>query len=672
MTNGADDDRDHAKASQLISKAHHAMSRGKLEEAHTLVMKALQLDRSNSRALTMAMEINRRLDTRKKGRASEPTPPLSAPPPPQEDEDPGPKRAKLFHWKDYSDPVRREEMMMGASAGMDLIIEGQIFKDEAAPSTEEVMRMMPISYDAFYGGFKELREVQKLSARPILEGADVFISASTSSGKTEAAMAPLLQRAIKENWKRPSIVYVAPTKALANNIVLRLERPCRALGRRVALYTGDNHDFRPSNPADIVITVPETIDSLMRLGNDYPFFELRALVVDELHLMDGNYRGDQLRVLMQRMKRIEENSGRTGRNVQMVGLSATVADPGTLWARYAEAGRSHIVHVGGRKGLKCRFLSSRQEIAEDVSKRSLAKGIIFCNTRAEVERAAAEYQRRLGGDLVRAHHGSLSKETREDAEEWLMGVPKGFVVSTMTLEIGIDVGDIDVVIIDGCPWSASSLAQRIGRACRRKDDIEVIFRCTSEEDGVAEIKMLAAMIASNYETDEYEFDLSVAVQQVLSYCNSRSRIGSTSEDITAILGTFCAQADLQAILRELCKGGLLRLENGRYLPSLPEGINVFSNVPDANDIEVVEASSGRPVGKVAVPFEETFMLSGACWKVVGNTGGKLQAARTDVREYEPRFGKQRVRGAFFDYLPDKIKARYPEEGSKGPDRSSRP
>jgi ATP-dependent Lhr-like helicase len=311
--------------------------------------------------------------------------------------------------------------------------------------------------------------------------------------------------------------------------------------------------------------------------------------------------------------------------------------------------------------MRCRFLGSRQEIADDIAKRAMAKGIIFCNTRAEVEKAAAEYRRRMGEDIVRAHHGSLSKETREEAEEWLLGVKKGFMVATMTLEIGIDVGDIDVVVIDGCPLSASSLAQRIGRACRRKEEIEVLLRCTSEEEGVAEVKMLAAMISSNFEVQGYEFDLSVAVQQILSHCNSRSKIGTSEEAVMAMLEGFCSRADAVAILAELVKGGLLRLDNGKYLPSVPGGINIFSNVPDANDIEVVEASTQRPVGRVGVPYEETFMLAGACWKVTGAAEGKVLAVRTDVREYEPRFGKQRVRGAFFEYLPPKIKARYPEE-----------
>jgi ATP-dependent Lhr-like helicase len=630
------------------------MDRGRLEEANEKVMRALRIERGNRNAQILKMEIDRRLATRGRGKVSERSH--------HAEEPPTARPFRSFRWRDYADPLRREEVLASASSGMDLIIEGQAFSSEDAPSLEEVMRLMPISYEAFYSDFPDLREVQKLAARPVLQGSDVFISASTSSGKTEAAMAPLMQMAVREGWRRPSIAYIAPTKALANNIALRLERPMRGLGRRAALYTGDRHDFNPGDPTDVVVTVPETIDSLMRLDRDYPFLDLRAIVIDELHLMDGNYRGDQLRVLLKRMQKIAENRG--GRRPQMVGLSATVADPSSMWARYAAADRAHIVHVGGRKGMRCRFLGGQQDIVDDLKARSLGKGIIFCNTRAEVEKATQEYQRRFGGVQVRAHHGSLSKETRGPAEEWLLQTREGFMVATMTLEIGIDVGDLDVVVIDACPWTAASLAQRIGRACRRKQEIEVVLRCTSEEEGVAAVKMLAAVVASDFEAEAYEFDISVAAQQIISICTSRSRIGTTSEDVASVLGDFCAREDIAAIMDELVRAGLLRAEGGRYLPPLPEkvrDVNIFSNVPDGNDVEVVDQSTGSSIGRVGMPFDETFMLAGQCWKVVGGADGHILAERTSVREYEPRFGKQRVRGAFFEYLPAHIKARYPEE-----------
>jgi ATP-dependent Lhr-like helicase len=402
-----------------------------------------------------------------------------------------------------------------------------------------------------------------------------------------------------------------------------------------------------------MVTVPEAIDSLL-FKQTWLFTSVRAIIIDEIHLMDGDYRGDHLRVLMRRIEMLSK------RELQVIGASATVSEPTELWSRYGHAGRSHVINVAGRRAISVHFVGNRDRVRDIIKESHFKKGIIFCNSRGGTEDTTTDYKRLLGRENVRTHHGKVHKESREPTEQWMIDTSYGFVVATMTLEIGIDIGDIDVAVIDICPWSVSSLAQRIGRACRNEDKIEVIMRYTSHEDLLAEKKMLRALAESCFEQSPYCFDLSVIIQQILSYCKTRNIIGTSRDHLFELLSPFCNGRDLDDILAQMLSLQMIEQKDSNFYLAIVDRSNVHSNVPDSPEITVVNDATKVKVGFIVPPVEETFMLAGECWRMLRFKDDTLYVARANIDAFAPKFGKTATKGHYFDMLPDSIKKRYPE------------
>ena len=194
-------------------------------------------------------------------------------------------------------------------------------------SDEEVRSMLPHVWGPFFGRFDSLREVQRSSVPVVLRGDNAMIIAPTASGKTEAIFAPLAERMISEGWTGLSVLYISPTKALAEDIAQRLMDMVDGLDIQVGQRNGDTKTFNEKNPQNILVTTPESLDSLMSRKPEC-LRDIKAVVMDELHMLDGSYRGDQLRVLIRRLR--EE----TATAPAFYATTATVADPEAMAARY--------------------------------------------------------------------------------------------------------------------------------------------------------------------------------------------------------------------------------------------------------------------------------------------------------------------------------------------------
>lgn len=316
--------------------------------------------------------------------------------------------------------------------------------------------------------------MQERAIEPILAGTHVLLLAPTAGGKTEAAVLPLLSRMLAERWTGLSVLYVCPIKALLNNLEPRLARLAGLVGRRAALWHGDvgagARRRMMADPPDLLLTTPESIEAMLISTRTDPamlFAGLRAVVVDELHAFAGDDRGWHLLALLERLVRL------AGRPLQRVGLSATVGNPAELldWlAGHTPGNRSVLAPqeapAATSADVKIDYVGSLENAALVIARLHRGeKRLVFCDSRSRTEDLASM----LRGHGVRTFvsHSSLSQDERRQAEAAFAEGADCVIVATSTLELGIDVGDLDRVIQIDAPSSVASFLQRLGRTGRR-------------------------------------------------------------------------------------------------------------------------------------------------------------------------------------------------------------
>ncbi len=324
----------------------------------------------------------------------------------------------------------------------------------------------------------------------------MLVSAPTGSGKTLAAFSIALDRLVRvaaagELPDRTLIVYVSPLKALTNDVGKNLEAPLNELLAlaaedgvalspiRTAVRTGDTSAAERARmlrkPPHVLVTTPESLFILLTAERSRALFTgVETVIVDEIHAMAADKRGSHLALSLARLEHLIEQSGR--RPPQRIGLSATVhplQDVATFLSPSAA-----IVHVGARRAMDLCVEVPRDELGPVASNEMWAEiydrvaehirahrtTLVFVGTRRMSERATFALAERLGEGVVMPHHGSLSKEARFSAENRLKNGELRAVVATASLELGIDIGTIDLVIQLGTPRSIAVALQRIGRS----------------------------------------------------------------------------------------------------------------------------------------------------------------------------------------------------------------
>ncbi len=337
-------------------------------------------------------------------------------------------------------------------------------------------------------GWRGLRPLQEQSIAPIHAGEHCLLLAPTAGGKTEAATFPILSRICSENWSGLSVLYVCPLKALLNNLHERLEGYCQMVGRRCALWHGDvgpsQRNRIKSDPPDILLTTPESLEVMLISakadGRDM-LKDVRIVVIDEIHAFAGDDRGWHLLSVIERIGRL------ACRELQRVGLSATVGNPEELllWLSGHCEGSRRVVQptassATSQADVHLDYVGSLQNAAVIISRMFRGeKRLVFCDSRSRVEELGNEL-RRLGISVFLSH-SSLSAEERRTSEEAFSQAQDCVIVATSTLELGIDVGDLDRVIQIDAPWTVASFLQRLGRTGRRSGSTRnCLFLATSE------------------------------------------------------------------------------------------------------------------------------------------------------------------------------------------------
>ncbi|HEX3109889.1 MAG TPA: DEAD/DEAH box helicase, partial [Thermoanaerobaculia bacterium] len=328
------------------------------------------------------------------------------------------------------------------------------------------------------------------------EGKHTLIAAPTGSGKTLAAFLTALDELFQEGLSRPlpdevRVVYVSPLKALSADIHKNLAEPRAAIRRlaaeagidapqiTAAVRTGDTTSSERAamikTPPHILVTTPESLYLLLTAERSREMLRtVRTVIVDEIHAVIGTRRGAHLALTLERLQRVAE------RPLLRLGLSATQKPIGEV-AKYllgVDGGDCTIVDEGHHRTMDIGVEMPRSlleavmshEVWEEYYDRLTTlihehrTTLIFVNTRRMAERVARHLSDRLGADAVTAHHGSLSKENRLDAESRLKSGLLKALVATASLELGIDIGHVDLVCQIGSPHRIATFLQRVGRS----------------------------------------------------------------------------------------------------------------------------------------------------------------------------------------------------------------
>lgn len=517
------------------------------------------------------------------------------------------------------------------------------------------------AFHAFLGRFPRLTDLQAEALPVVHGGRDAVVVGPAASGKTEAALTPLCERlASGPAGEGVGVLYVVPTRALANDTEVRVRDGCEALGLRLVIRTGDRPAaLRPGDRADLLVTTPESLDSLLCRWPE-GFRGAVAVVVDEAHLLDHTVRGDQMGVLVRRLLRWHLARGRP----QMVALSATIADPAGLGRRLF-GGEVVVVRAGHARPLEVLIAEDLPAALREVRARDLTKVLVFCNTRREVEAAAARV-REAGPwppERVAVHHGSLSRREREEVERAFRWWGAGVLACTMTLEVGVDIGDVDAVVLVGAPDGVEAFYQRVGRGCRRKAGLLALCVPKGDEDRAAFEGIIADARSGTLRPEPWDPDPAVAVQQVFSILFGR-RQGVAREDVIGVLAPLGSRETLAAILDHLHAEGFVepaprdRLIATTKLMDLGERGAIHSNLADSGAVEVRDALTGRPLGEIDTPVApgQGLTLGGRTWRVLRRRGRTLlvQPAGAEVLQGSP-FGRPPSRSPFARFLPPEMR-----------------
>ena len=361
-------------------------------------------------------------------------------------------------------------------------------------------RLAPFVQEFVYRqGWKEIRLLQAQAIDAIFDtDNDILITTGTASGKTEAAFLPILSLIAEEPTGFIKALYVGPLKALINDQFRRMELLCQAGDIPIHRWHGDVGSSKKSDliehPGGILQITPESIESLFVNKTNHLhrlFGGLRFIVVDEVHSFMESDRGVQLRSQLQRIEQYSKSA-----RPRRVGLSATVGDQeiARYWLNPRLPSKVQVINpevsIPPTRLSHLHFSLTKEEVPteliDDLYKLTKnRRALIFCNSRKDVEILTAQLNRRSARERIPEHylphHGSVSKEIREDAETRMRGddFPTS-VVCTNTLELGIDIGQLDLAVQIDSTHTLMSFVQRLGRTGRRQDASRIMQIYTSE------------------------------------------------------------------------------------------------------------------------------------------------------------------------------------------------
>ena len=351
-------------------------------------------------------------------------------------------------------------------------------------------------------GFEELTEIQKEAIPEILEEKNCLIIAPTGSGKTECATIPIFSKLkTRKVSNKIKALYITPLRALNRDVFKRIINYAENENLKIEIRHGDtsqaNRKRIADNPPDILITPPETLVNLLSQKKHLDALsDLEWVIIDEVHELLASERGSQLCLSLERLQIKSKNQ------IHRIGLSATVGNP-------EEAGRFlvgtdrkfQLIHDTSLRNydVDVVFVDGIMDdvavkIIEYIKKEQITSPVLlFTNSRGESERLSSILKQKTSIN-VELHHGSLSRQVREETEDMLRDGKSGIVVCTSSLELGLDIGSVELVIHYGSPRQVSKFMQRIGRSKHDRGDSARGLIITENADDEFEIQAIIERI----------------------------------------------------------------------------------------------------------------------------------------------------------------------------------
>lgn len=542
--------------------------------------------------------------------------------------------------------------------------------------------------DWFTNRFTTPTSIQQDAWPSIKAGNHTLISAPTGSGKTLAAFYASIDDLVRLGLEgklenQTHVVYISPLKALGNDIEKNLQVPLKGIladlkeaghpevNITAAVRSGDTPSSARAKmlkrPPHILVTTPESLYLLLTSeGGRKMLKTVKTLIVDEIHALVGDKRGSHLSLSMERLDALTETP------LQRIGLSAT-QKPISLVAKYLVGTRNFtaknqadctIVDAGHKREIDLGLVVPKSplsavmskevwdEVYADIEAKILQHSttLIFVNTRRLAERMSLKLRERLGNTAVTAHHGSLSKEQRLDAENRLKSGSLKALVATASLEMGIDIGDIDLVVQISSPKSIAAFLQRVGRSGHTisgtpkgriypvsRDDL---VECSAILDAVRRgeldrivmpekpIDVLAQQIVAEVANRDWsEKELYATYKSAYPY----RKLGKKEfGDVVAMLteGFTSRRGRRGAYLHHDTVNGIVRGRKNARLTALLNG----GAIPDTFDYDVILEPSSTYIGSINEDFAiesmpgDIFQLGQSSWRVEKVENGKVRVS----------------------------------------------
>jgi ATP-dependent Lhr-like helicase len=546
----------------------------------------------------------------------------------------------------------------------------------------------------FKGAFDAPTEIQTRAWPKIGRGKHTLISAPTGSGKTLAAFLSAIDNLVKQSLEgklpdKTQVVYVSPLKALSNDIENNLRIPLKGIrdelgraglteeeagsasGIRVQVRTGDTLSSARTrmvkNPPHILVTTPESLYLILTSKNGREMLsETNTLIVDEIHALVGSKRGSHLALSIERLKEL------SSKEIALIGLSAT-QKPIEKIARFLTGGGNgdnggegapdcKIINVGHRRKLDLSVEVPGSPLTAVMSNEVWGEvydrleelinqhrtTLIFVNTRRLAERMTHNLAERMGTEILAAHHGSISKEMRLDAEKRLKSGELRAIVATASLELGIDIGSVDLVCQIGSPKAIATFLQRVGRSGHTVKgtprgkifplSLDELLECAAllhsvsrgELDSIVmpekPLDVLAQQIVAEVACRECgEEELFSLFRKAYPY---RDLERKEYDDVVRMLSQgFAAQKGRRgAYLHHDMVNGRLRARKGARITALISG----GTIPDSFDYDVVLEPTNTFIGTVNEDFAiesvpgDIFLLGNHSWRILKVNSGKVR------------------------------------------------